>query len=59
MFILKGFLSVIGWEALLFIFDLWKMANKKNCYPLFFDAHSNIYREVKNRGDIINEYIEE
>lgn len=50
MFILKGFLSVIGWEALLFIFDLWKMANKKNCYPLFFDAHSNIYREVKNRG---------
>lgn len=47
MFILKGFLSVIGWEALLYFSEdcFWK-----NCYPEFFDVHSNIYREVKKYG---------
>lgn len=35
----------------------WKITNEKLLPPIF-DAHSNIYREVKIGGDIINEDIE-
>ena len=35
MFILKGFLSVIGWEALLYFLIGWKIANEKLLPPIF------------------------
>lgn len=34
MFILKGFLSVIGWELLYFLIG-WKIANEKLLPPIF------------------------